>query len=248
MADPSVVKAVIAFDGDAPAARSGALFHPRDGAERRRPGLSPHRHLRLSPADPGALRRAAAQPAGAARAARAAARARGRHDGSAWRSLTRFRSASILPPIWSARELCSARPERRHPANNRASRSWIRRPTLTGLRRASAVEPARRIVFQGQPGAYSHLACRQVCPRYEAVPAESFEDGVRRRARGARRAGDDPDRQFGRRPGRRHPSPDAALRPAHRRRAFPAREPSPAGGARARGSRTSRRCTRTSMP
>jgi len=43
------------------------------------------------------------------------------------------------------------------------------------LARASAVEPTRRIVFQGQPGAYSHLACRQVCPRYEAVPAESFE-------------------------------------------------------------------------
>ncbi len=32
------------------------------------------------------------------------------------------------------------------------------------------------MVFQGQPGAYSHLACRQVCPHYEAVPAESFED------------------------------------------------------------------------
>jgi prephenate dehydratase len=35
---------------------------------------------------------------------------------------------------------------------------------------------ARRIVFQGVLGAYSHLACRQVCPRFEAVPAESFED------------------------------------------------------------------------
>jgi prephenate dehydratase len=39
-----------------------------------------------------------------------------------------------------------------------------------------AHHPARRIVFQGQPGAYSHLACRQVCPHLEAVPTESFEE------------------------------------------------------------------------
>jgi prephenate dehydratase len=44
------------------------------------------------------------------------------------------------------------------------------------LDRASADEPGRRIVFQGVPGAYSQLACRQVCPRYEAVPVESFEE------------------------------------------------------------------------
>jgi prephenate dehydratase len=41
---------------------------------------------------------------------------------------------------------------------------------------ASADHPAGRIVFQGQPGAYSHLACRQVCPHLEAVPTESFEE------------------------------------------------------------------------
>src|SRR5215475_13986877 len=40
---------------------------------------------------------------------------------------------------------------------------------------ALAGDPARRIVFQGRPGAYSHLACRQVCPHLEAVPTESFE-------------------------------------------------------------------------
>jgi prephenate dehydratase len=42
--------------------------------------------------------------------------------------------------------------------------------------RAAADHPARRIVFQGQPGAYSHLACRQVCPYLEPVPTESFEE------------------------------------------------------------------------
>ena len=37
-------------------------------------------------------------------------------------------------------------------------------------------DAVRRVVFQGQPGAYSHLACRQVMPDVEALPAESFED------------------------------------------------------------------------
>ena len=50
--------------------------------------------------------------------------------------------------------------------------------------RASANHAARRIVFQGQPGAYSHLACRQVCPHLEAVPA----DPSRRRSRRCARA------------------------------------------------------------
>jgi len=36
--------------------------------------------------------------------------------------------------------------------------------------------PAARIVFQGAPGAYSHLACRQACPELEPVPADAFED------------------------------------------------------------------------
>jgi prephenate dehydratase len=33
-----------------------------------------------------------------------------------------------------------------------------------------------RIAFQGQRGAYSHLACRQVCPAYEVLSAASFEE------------------------------------------------------------------------
>jgi prephenate dehydratase len=44
------------------------------------------------------------------------------------------------------------------------------------LTRDAAADSVRRVVFQGQPGAYSHLACRQVCPHFEALPAESFED------------------------------------------------------------------------
>jgi prephenate dehydratase len=32
------------------------------------------------------------------------------------------------------------------------------------------------IAFQGQPGAYSHLACREAYPGHEPLPCESFED------------------------------------------------------------------------
>jgi prephenate dehydratase len=34
----------------------------------------------------------------------------------------------------------------------------------------------RKIVFQGEPGANSHLACRDVYPEAEAVPSPTFED------------------------------------------------------------------------
>ncbi|MSP94557.1 MAG: prephenate dehydratase [Alphaproteobacteria bacterium] len=35
---------------------------------------------------------------------------------------------------------------------------------------------ARRVVFQGEPGSYSHLAAREALPQCEAVPAPTFED------------------------------------------------------------------------
>jgi prephenate dehydratase len=35
---------------------------------------------------------------------------------------------------------------------------------------------AKKIVFQGEPGANSHLASREVYPDYEAVPCATFED------------------------------------------------------------------------
>ncbi|MFG1319198.1 prephenate dehydratase [Xanthobacter autotrophicus] len=34
----------------------------------------------------------------------------------------------------------------------------------------------RRITFQGEPGANSHIACREVFPDFEAVPCATFED------------------------------------------------------------------------
>jgi prephenate dehydratase len=35
---------------------------------------------------------------------------------------------------------------------------------------------SKKIVFQGEPGANSHLAAHEVYPRYEAVPCATFED------------------------------------------------------------------------
>jgi prephenate dehydratase len=35
-----------------------------------------------------------------------------------------------------------------------------------------------RIAFQGEPGAYSHQACREARPEMEAVPCRTFEDAI----------------------------------------------------------------------
>jgi len=42
--------------------------------------------------------------------------------------------------------------------------------TITDARKAPL-----KIAFQGQPGAYSHMACQQACPEFEPVPAETFD-------------------------------------------------------------------------
>lgn len=36
----------------------------------------------------------------------------------------------------------------------------------------------KRIAFQGDPGAYSHQACRETCPDMEALPCRTFEDAI----------------------------------------------------------------------
>ena len=43
---------------------------------------------------------------------------------------------------------------------------------------------ARLIAFQGEPGAYSDLACRQVFPRWKTLPCAQFEDAIAAVARG----------------------------------------------------------------
>jgi prephenate dehydratase len=41
---------------------------------------------------------------------------------------------------------------------------------------SSKIKTARKIVYQGEPGSYSHLACTQALPHCEAIAAPTFED------------------------------------------------------------------------
>lgn len=42
----------------------------------------------------------------------------------------------------------------------------------------AAIQNAKRIAFQGEPGAYANLATRQAVPHAQAVPRPSFEDAI----------------------------------------------------------------------
>ena len=43
---------------------------------------------------------------------------------------------------------------------------------------SKAVESAKRIAFQGEPGAYANLAAREAVPHAEAIPKPTFEDAI----------------------------------------------------------------------
>ncbi|WP_051329437.1 prephenate dehydratase [Geminicoccus roseus] len=47
---------------------------------------------------------------------------------------------------------------------------------MTQPNASSGTSPDRTIAFQGRPGAYSHLACREAFPDLVALPCHSFED------------------------------------------------------------------------
>ncbi len=55
----------------------------------------------------------------------------------------------------------------------------------TAARRSAPAE--HRIAFQGQPGAYSHMACRTHYPELEPLPCHSFEDAFAAVREGAAR-------------------------------------------------------------
>ena len=164
-ANPNVVKAVASFTEDDPDARPRPLLHPCDGTDRPGAGLAPYRHLRLHPRRAGALRRPAAQPARAARAAGAVAGPGERHD-------------HRRPP----RRHGAVR--RRHPGRPRAGARHPGAASLTTTDTGPA-EPERTIAFQGVPGAYSHMACRQALPELLPLPCHSS----RTRSRPCARAG-----------------------------------------------------------
>jgi len=43
---------------------------------------------------------------------------------------------------------------------------------------SKAVENAKRVAFQGEPGAYANLAAREAVPHAQAVPKPTFEDAI----------------------------------------------------------------------
>jgi len=43
---------------------------------------------------------------------------------------------------------------------------------------SKAVESAKRIAFQGEPGAYANLAAREAVPHAQAIPKPTFEDAI----------------------------------------------------------------------
>ncbi len=46
------------------------------------------------------------------------------------------------------------------------------------MKEIARINDARKVVFQGEPGSYSHLAAREALPHCEAVPAPTFEDAL----------------------------------------------------------------------
>ncbi len=60
----------------------------------------------------------------------------------------------------------------------------------------------KRIAYQGEPGANSHLACTEAFPDMEPAAYPTFEDALVGGEVGRGRPCHDPDREFGRRPRR----------------------------------------------
>ena len=214
----------------APAIGRALYFSRHADPVGRRPALAPHRPLCLSPRRAGALRDACRRASWS--------------SASGWSSYGRWRTA------------CASTP----PSSPRCRSASIRRPIWNGPRPAGGAMSAglrRPLKAASDPGAHHRLpgsTRRLLRPRLPHRPARArhlalplVRRCLRRGPRRARRLGDDPDRELGRRPRRRHPPPAAELRPAHHRRALSAGEPSPAGAARRPPRATSRTCTATSM-
>ena len=47
---------------------------------------------------------------------------------------------------------------------------------MTKQKKKRAKSKRRKIAFQGEPGANSHIACKQAYPDYEPLPCATFED------------------------------------------------------------------------
>jgi prephenate dehydratase len=78
----------------------------------------------------------------------------------------------------------------------------------------------KKIAFQGEPGANSHLAIHEAYPDHEAVPTATFEDAFAAVTTGDCDLAMIPIENSVAGPSSRHPPPDAGFKSAHRCRAF----------------------------
>ena len=175
-------------------------------------------------------------------AARALFHPRDARRGARGRCCTTSASTPIGAPRWRVSSRCRPRRSSGARSSNNCGRwrracastsRWSTSPRSASTRRKTCVAPAkcwRRKErhdrqdhrLSGRTGRqFAHRLPRRL-PRLSAARLRHLRGRVRRAAGRERRAGDDPDREFDRRPGRRHPRPAAGLRPAHHRRDLPA--------------------------
>ncbi len=143
---------------------AGALLHPRHRPLRRGAALPPYRALRLSPA----------------RRSPASSRCRPRRSRSAsgWSSCARIEDGMRIDIV--ARRRRAAR--RRHAARSRARprRSSASRPKATLKCQRHHAYTSKLIAYQGEPGANSHIACRDVYPGLRAAALRHVRGRLRR--------------------------------------------------------------------
>jgi 3-deoxy-manno-octulosonate cytidylyltransferase (CMP-KDO synthetase) len=193
---PSVVKAVGSPIGREPAAC--ALFHPRHGAPWRRPR---YHHIGLYAYRRAALERFVALPPSPLEQQEKLEQLRALEAGMRI-------DITIVDSVPRGVDT---------PADLETAREYWQKLSLKRRRQEDDMTKKLKIAFQGEPGANSHIAIVEAYPDAEPLPCATFEDALARSPRRGR-SRHDPDREFGRRPGRRHPSSAAGLRPVHRRR------------------------------
>ena len=142
-----------------------------------------------------------------------------------WSSCGRWKPACASTSRSSAR--CRSASTRRTTSSARAQFWPIDKDSTNASRKD------QRISFQGEPGANSDTACRNMYPGMEPLPCPTFEDAFDAVETGKADLAMIPIENTDRRPRRRHPSPAAGIEAAHHRRIFPA-DPLPADGAAGR--------------
>ena len=174
--NPNVVKVV-----GTPVAPSAGCARSISPAPPRRPARG--RSITISASTPIAARRSPASSrfrprrSNGARSSSSCARSKPA-CASTWPSSTACRSASTRPRTWSARVRCSRHFTIRTAQDVHSKGAADCEPVDLDGRRAyrNGHDGTKKIVFQGEPGANSHLASREVYPDYEAVPCATFED------------------------------------------------------------------------